>query len=51
MPSQRPDRQRSVGFCDRLIAKSTLLASTFDRHKWKVYYREGFYPRGRRVRL
>jgi hypothetical protein len=41
----------ALAFVDRPIAKSTVLAAAFDRHKWKVYYREGFHPRGRRVRL
>ena len=31
--------------------KSIMLAGAFDRHKWQVYYREGYHPRSRRVRL
>lgn len=45
------DRHREANgrFCTH--CGKTMLAGAFDRHKWQIYYREGWHPRARRVRI
>ncbi len=38
------------GYC-RTHCGQTTLAGAFEQHKWNVYHREGYHPRGRRVRM